>query len=950
MNPFVLNTVIKDCWNATGETYTTTVKPARVSKMSGNVVETRIARRYYKPPKTLYREALFHYFQIGDIEPYLFGVKRFIKDEWMNTEELMQRNEILINVGMNNGILFSPRDCWLKKNREDRNWVLAVMHNPMFNYGLDNVLLKQETVPNIVTTEKGDDIVLREYGPIKGSIQSSEVFIQFYRNPAYFSHEGRLNHLKVVSYESNNPPTAAKALEFLDKFYDRREEYLLEQENLEGLIVVEEDEEVAIIVDEDVMQVGWVLFNGWVSTLDYARRHVAELAQREIAVYWDETIKKKMWFRVDRLSKFKVHEEFLLGQEHNVFQLVTEDDDGIIVDKKTGQMAYLLRLGDKGFYNVDNVDLFLGTGMGNNFKGLNLDFNLKAYSFQVTNLEIGISEYVVKKIIDKYPELYNNNNLYLYAVIRENGNKMFERNTSYLSVLDQLPFPERNKMLAGIYPEFRHWEASHLSTCPLLRLMRSKVENVTEDLIVKAYGYSGLNRLFNQYPIYPSKYEKEGKWYQTFIGDSAIKERTFLDRNNFKVEALVYNMQGKLTHTQFFDHDWAGYCQFDFIPEAKFAELNLIHQYSTELSYLKFVEGDTVIDEGMKTFGYGCYVEDGNNWILGRQGFHYNVVDGEIKWIALAVQGKRVIVATGDQYYHHVTSMHAINNGRDYGVLTIDKGDTVEGLQPACMEVYLHGALLVEGIDYTVNIDKIYIFKPSVRHQKIRVRLKGLSTTGKRLKAKATGFSYLGRICFDRTVREMDVRQLQFNIGGGLYSRDEILLGNSEEENLAIGTAKPYSVTQRLATVEHYLNASSLQLRAEEDAKLDTLYDNLDQLYPITIDHSISLAIEDKYKVISVFLNEVLYKLLNENWLDSQLDNVYVLGQVEYWISDIQHLILVDACHSEHYNGEMMVVAPHAGNNQIQIKTKQLEFLNFLNEHFLGNRANIEDFIVGGLE
>ena len=97
MNSFVLNTIVKDCWNATGKYFSATVRPTRVSKTGGSLHAARIARRFITPPKTNILEPFFHYYQVGDIEPYLFSVNKFAKNEWVSVEKLMVDNEIFIN-------------------------------------------------------------------------------------------------------------------------------------------------------------------------------------------------------------------------------------------------------------------------------------------------------------------------------------------------------------------------------------------------------------------------------------------------------------------------------------------------------------------------------------------------------------------------------------------------------------------------------------------------------------------------------------------------------------------------------------------------------------------------------------------------------------------------------------------------------------------------------------
>lgn len=91
-----------------------------------------------------------------------------------------------------------------------------------------------------------------------------------------------------------------------------------------------------------------------VSTLAYAKAHATDLAQRELQSMLIKPL-RKMWFR---LSTAPVH-------------YLTEG------------VGFTLRLGETGFYRLDDISLFIGTGTGG-FKGLNLDFSLKDYTYQIS--------------------------------------------------------------------------------------------------------------------------------------------------------------------------------------------------------------------------------------------------------------------------------------------------------------------------------------------------------------------------------------------------------------------------------------------------------------------------------------------------------------------------------------------------------------------------------------
>lgn len=904
MNSFVLNTIVKDCWNATGKYFSATVRPTRVSKAGGSLHAARIARRFVNPPKTDILEPFFHYYQVGDIEPYLFSVNKFAKNEWVSVEKLMTDNEIFINIGLDNGIMLSPKDCWLKRAGIDRNYILAVYVNPMFNYGWrNNFFLRQEEDEDLILTEEGLPIELfsSDVEKIKNDLSEATLIMHFYTNPAYFTGLGRQGSPKVVKYTTNNPTTASAALSFLNQFADN-------------------------------IYTGWVLFNGMVSTLAYAKAHATDLAQRETAVYVDKTIEKKMWFR---LSTTPVH----------------------YLSEGAG---FTLRLGETGFYRLDDISLFIGTGTGSGFKGLNLDSSLEKFTYQISPLEIGIDARAIGLLRSQTNELDNLSNLYIYAVIRKNPKrteKTYGLNAGRLELLNGLSLAERYKIFNGDYPALNHWKIDNFKHHPILQLTQSRVEDITDKMVVEGYGYSGVNRLFNPYPTIPTIKTKDGVMYQVFRTGSALREHTHAKYPDFKIEALVYDKTGKLIRSQFFNHDIVGYVAFKDIVEAKCAEMTLTKGYDGELRFFKKRAGNQTLDTVAKVFGFACYVTPSSNfgdWSLAQRGVHYNVVktgnNTNVQWntTVMNAQGLQGRVVFGGEHHHHITTMSYLKHGRDYAVLEILKdADNQLGVEPATIDVYHNDLLLIEGIDYIVQRGKIYIFKTSKTHDPVRVRLCGLSPTGKHLKPIDIGFTDQGRIGLGSKCRQMGYKQCQFNIGGRIYTADEIKLGNSGSVVTSIGDGVPYTVRQRVSSLEHYIDYSSVEAMQAEDQASTALYEALQAQYPINENRAITSVTDDrKYLVLSCLINEVLYQL-RRGWLSSEIWHEYDRDMVELWLTPFADLLEADICRQPTFDGNFILVIAHDELMTV-VTQQQLNFIRFVNTNFLEGRVRIDGYFVVG--
>lgn len=79
-------------------------------------------------------------------------------------------------------------------------------------------------------------------------------------------------------------------------------------------------------------------------------------------------------------------------------------------------------------------------------------------------------------------------------MIRKNpkrNEKTYGLNAGRLELLNGLSLTERSKIFNGDYPALNHWKIDNFKHHPILQLAQSKVEDITDKLVVEGYGYSG---------------------------------------------------------------------------------------------------------------------------------------------------------------------------------------------------------------------------------------------------------------------------------------------------------------------------------------------------------------------------------------------------------------------------------------------------------------------------
>lgn len=903
MNPLVLNAVVKNSWIGSGYYYSHSVKPVRVSRPGGVTHTVKIARRYYDPPSTPYDVPLFHYYQLGQLPTELFEIHNLEKDAWVRTDEVMNNNEVLIQAVMNNGVSLTPRDIWIRKTAIDNNFIVAVFQNPAFDYGALLPLLRQEPNDNLITTEEGVGIPVNYWQYESATIDQLEIVFHFYSNSNYFKPEQRAvnQSAKMVGYATANPKNLSEVEAFLNQF-------------------------------EDKLSLGWVNGNGTIYSLPSALAHKEEFVARELAVYQDETIKEKIFFRVrDALRYF---------------------------NPKTKIYNFCFRLASSGILNRHDITAFVGVGDETNFKGISLHFDTVTLLRQISNVEVAID--TLDLIMGKHRFLAEANpeDVRILFVVRQGGMiKDTPYNRLRMDLLDQLTITQRNKILTQEI-DFPIWSIDSLHKSAPIEFMYTPIKNLTDQLILDNYGLTGITKLVAKKPVALVQEYEQDRHFQTAVVDWAYREELQYRRSKLYLEILPYGVMGELLKTSYRSANFAGRLSFEYLPDAKCVEVNLVKWYTGNIEYQNKLDGDVTLTEDARFFGYACYVTediDQGDWVLAKENLHYVVVsEGKTKTILwdneyLVSQGLVGRVVEGGKHVHVITYFNQHNGRKDFAEINVGLDtDGKPGIPSANFDLWMDDLLLIEGVDYVIRRSKIFIFKIGQSKQsQLRIRMYGVSPTGKHLPPLQVGWVNAGQIFFGKDSRLLKNKQLQISIGGRMYHRDEVGFGGSGRATPNVLAGEPYMVKQFYPCLENYMDISTVEEWHKEKAIEATLIDFMEEISPVVDSGSFSrMAMSSARELVSPLINTVLFNFLNiERYLRDELKLPYTKTDVDVWLEPYLYLIDIDPTQQPIFNSTNMRVLPHR-EPFVSLAQNQLQFIRFVNETYLNGRVTIDNYII----
>jgi hypothetical protein len=904
MNPFVLNTILADSWFAAGLGYNHTIKPSRVSPPGGFKGTARVAGRYYEPPATNVRNASFHYYHIGQMPTHFLGMFNVIPGKWYSVEDLINKDNHLIDAVLTNGVTLSPRHVFIMKSPIDCNLIVATLVVPGFDYGETVIALAQEEFPVfLVTSEDGGSIPLDGGKRVTASINIVELVLHFSfnhrANAADIRHPAQwdfLSHSKIVQYDCAMLATTSEVTSFLDKYTDQ-------------------------------LFAAWVIANGKIMTVASALAAASTLVGKELCVHYDRTIKVK--------------------QFHNFGSSAT------MTSNENGVRKHIINIG-AALESPHDVSLFLGIGNDTTFKGLSLDNRHIELVQQVTNHHLAINDVQLNELRLKHGFLNTGEDLVIYAVIRKSTlSRMGGSQYARLDVLTGLGTTLKNNFLsdAGLIPE---WQGISLELNEYNVLRNSPVRLFNENRIVDGYGYVGLSRLFTPALIKGTTFTRHGNTYSKFKTSILSRERTKKLPTRSEVEVIAYGLDNKLETSKYLTQNIAGMVTFKN-KDLKYIESNLVRQLFGTLKGNHKLYGNQVLNADALFYGWQCYVCEKENGVANQEWFravkdlHYTIatigVNKTIVWNTSVLNLNNLVgcFTIGGDVSHVVTYVRYINLRRGY--MSVNFVTDVDGLMPLPSErvdVWLAGGLLIEGIDYLVGRDQIIIFKKFTSiNDEVRIRLSGLPLDGSHSQPLETGYVDRGKISFDHKSRIFRGKEVQINIGGEIQHASTICYGHETENALTGYNGKPYQIKEHIQPLEGYTDANTFDEVDRMHVMENVIVDTLNTLAPINyVRETTTLALGLHHQVVSVFLNEIIYQILNEGLIATQISGTYTKAMTDGWFAPLLYLLEYDVSLNPILNINFITVNPHE-KTTINVNTHQLRLFNFVNQNYLNSKVTM---------
>lgn len=265
------------------------------------------------------------------------------------------------------------------------------------------------------------------------------------------------------------------------------------------------------------------------------------------------------------------------------------------------------------------------------------------------------------------------------------------------------------------------------------------------------------------------------------------------------------------------------------------------------------------------------------------------------------------------------------------------------------LDVFLNGYSLVEGIDYFVKWPEVVICNrehlTEDTYQNIHYRAYGLCKEDlTRSPIDEIGFLRHGMLSIDGQY-DIHTHKVRRVIADGRYLKPNELIYDEQKNDLVIVGVRngaPYLIQTPPSIFKDVYQLDQVA-RHEDDLRDKAVSDYMDVMFPPAI-RDPNDFIEDRYTVISVFTNKLLYDLSHGLLVPEGYDGHYSDMQVQEWCLPYAWLLEYDICNKP-FNQDYINVWPHWSTTPIALNQYQYQFfVRAMNLH-LTFKPDISAFI-----
>lgn len=642
---------------------------------------------------------------------------------------------------------------------------------------------------------------------------------------------------------------------------------------------------------------------------------------------YDSSIRKVVDFKLSDLldftSQMDAKKKYLLhydGADHGVIDF--QDDIDVFIYRDLGAAGHV-----GVYYHKNNADAMR-------------NLTHRDYSIGVAY----VTNYL-NKIKSFYPEttIINTDEIYVRLHIRKSGYErplVFE--TNRIHELYKLSDELIVKAMLGIDSTVPGWRAELLENSGYTEIMRSKANDVTNELVEQAYGYNALTKISADTPV--AVYD--------FSGFKAANVPYLLQRG---CTCYEYDVDGTLlgwyTHAvgpryictntnavlvEMFSGKGGDYLNevygFTSTPYSKELDFRVY-----ECGKLPGVVDNKFVDVTGNPQKY--VVESGRILWLDENPFKYPMVRFNSNFLAYDTTANM----NDGQLKITLNHLQRRNNVLTNWVMNVPMGE---------LDVFMNGKSLIRDLDYVYKFPEIYIINkshlvdPINQVQNFHIRFTGFCKSDLSLsEVTDVGFIEHAFLSNDNQFDIRDDKVLRLTVDGQLKTREDFVFSEmtSGVNMLSPLNGKPYQIKDIVVPLRGFVAKDTYTLR-EASLSTDNEVSNYLTLKIPQPERPALNAIANRYEVFSPFICKILYDLaLGRLILE---DKIYKTGEILAVCKSYEYLLAFDPSQEEQrVNSSYVIIHPHSLTSVIGITLNKYRFLDAVVRMYTNNLVTLSPFV-----
>lgn len=602
---------------------------------------------------------------------------------------------------------------------------------------------------------------------------------------------------------------------------------------------------------------------------------------------------------------------------------------------------------------MDDIDIYIIHQKSNShfiggYYNRNDPSNIRMVTHRDYSIAVDSFHYIANNLVKRISSPNNTidlRSLKVFVIIRNSGyhrpliydnNRIFE--------LYKLPDDKILQAMVGVNSTLDIWKAANLEASAYTELMRVEYEDVTLDLVERAYGYNSMSCIAG---MTPTKATLDGN-------------KPYIKLNNI----LVYN-------STFYEYDEDGYL-------LEYNSVNYANNYFAGNTKTRLIEGISGIgsDKPDVRFGkdnieipdncsfkvyYQSMIGDKpeGDWIDITNSGRYEVTNGKLKWLE-ETQHHMLMVRTDLKFLAYDVEITTTNGTFEITLkeTVIRNGNPVTWELPIPLgelDIFLNGKSLIEGLDYFIDFPKVIIVNKNYLNQpadevvqKLHIRYTGFCESDMKVRTKKDyGFIEHGVLSKNNRFDLRDDKVLRITVDGKLLDRTDVKFAEEDSGVSIVNSVNglPYQIKDIVVPLRNLVNTDTYVLRERSEEIDEKVSDYLTLLLPEPVREPVS-AMEKQYIVVSPFLSRIVSLLKQNIILSDSLVKPMTTNDIITICRPYEYLLKYDPVNIDNkIDYRFVMVHPYINTEVVNLDIYQYKFLMKVVEVYAGNKVQLSHFI-----